>query len=758
MGTRERRVRSNESDRILTQLFLESSADPSKLAIAAVGGFGRGELTPGSDLDIVIIHSGNYSEKELAALVNRILYPLWDIKVEGRSLKIDHSVRTPAEMRSVAESDLKVALGLLDIRLICGSAELVAEVQSDALENWRKSAKSRLFELQKSLEDRHQKMGELAYLLEPDIKEARGGIRDITALRAIARAGVIPVPIERISFAESLLANVREALHIASGRDKDKLLFQEQDKVAAALSYTDADALMSDIAVAARSVDYVLDITWYRIAHKGRDGLGRFFKKVRSTTISRDISVSSKEVVIGVDVDFDADPGIGLRAAAQAAQLGLPLSMESLERLATALKSGEGALSDPWPREARENLIALIGAGPAMVQIFEALDQEEIIFHWIPEWRSVRSLPQRNVLHRHTVDRHMVETAVHAAALTRKVHRPDLLLFGALFHDIGKGTDEDHSERGERLIAPLAARIGFPAADVETIKLLVKHHLLLAATATRRDLDDPATIASVVEVIPDLQTLELLHALSIADGEATGRAAWTDWKAALVEELVTKVKIALSDNTIAQQPDLTDAQRLAAESGQFTVSITDQGNLYAIEIVILDRPGLLSTVAGVLNLLRLDVRSARTKSHGNSAVMEWIVIPDQHAPILTETTLHDEISLALENRNSLATRIQERIAAYAGLPTIPVPAPEVETFLDAATSATIIEVRSHDRPALLFGIGDVITKCNVDIRSAIVTTLGAEAIDTLYVTELDGGALTENRAYDVAQKLRAALK
>ena len=758
MGTRERRVRSNQSDRILTQLFQESGADPQELAIAAVGGFGRGELTPGSDLDIVIIHSGTYGEKELSELVNKILYPLWDRKIDGRSVKIDHSVRTPAEMKIAAASDLKVALGLLDIRLICGSADLVADVQSDALAAWRKDANSRLVELQESLRDRHQKMGELAYLLEPDLKEARGGIRDITALRAIDRANLISVPIERISFAESLFANVRETLHLVSGRDKDKLLFQEQDKVAAALEYVDADALMSDIAKAARSVDYVLDITWYRLAHKGRDGFGRFFKKVRSTTISRDISVANKEIVIGIDVDFDRDPGIGLRAAAQAAQLGLPLSMESLERLATHLKNGGGALTHPWPREVRENLITLIGAGPAMVQIFEALDQEEIIFHWIPEWRSVRSLPQRNVLHRHTVDRHMVETAVHAAALTRKVHRPDLLLFGALFHDIGKGTEEDHSERGERLIAPLAARIGFPPADIATIQLLVKHHLLLAATATRRDLDDPATIASVVEAIPDLQTLELLHALSIADGEATGRAAWTDWKAALVEELVTKVKIALTDNTIAQQPDLTDSQRIAAESGAFTVTINDRGNLYAIEIVIADQPGLLSTVAGVLNLLRLDVRSARTKSHGNSAVMEWIVIPDPHAPLLTQEALHDEIAAALENRTSLATRIAERISAYAQLPTIPVPAPEVETFLDAATAATIIEVRSHDRPALLFGIGDVITKCNVDIRSAIVTTLGAEAIDTLYVTELDGQALTQSRADEVAQRLRAALK
>jgi len=753
MGTRERRARSNEGDLLLSSLFKESAANSQEVAIAAVGGFGRGELSPGSDLDIVIIHTGSLPDAELSELVNKILYPLWD-----KNVKIDHSVRTRSEMRSAANDDLKVAMGLLDIRLICGNSDLVAAVQVDALESWRKNAKRFLPQLEASLTERHQRMGELAYLLEPDLKEARGGLRDITALRAIATSSAISVPIGRISVAESTLANVREALHIASGRDKDKLFFQEQDKVAEILGFADADVLMSEVAQAARSVDYLLDLTWYRLAHKGREGGSRIFKRDRSTPLSRDITVSNQEVVISGDADFSLDPVIGLRAAASAAQIGLPISMDSLEKLSTSLSSGVGLLPNPWPRDARENLITLIGAGSAMVQIFEALDQEEIIFHWIPEWKKVRSLPQRNVLHRHTVDRHMVETAVQAAALTRQVHRPDLLLFSALFHDIGKGTEEDHSERGERLIEPLARRIGFSAEDVEIIKLLVKHHLLLSATATRRDLDDPATISSVAEVIPDLQTLELLHALSIADGEATGRAAWTEWKASLVSDLVKRVELAITDNTVALQPELTDSQRAKADKGELSVSIEDRASIYSIEIVVPDKTGLLSTVAGVLNLLRLDVRSARTKSHGNSAVMEWLVIPDPHAPTLTEKVLHHELEEALRNKSSLTQRIEERIAAYAQLPTIPVPDPVVDIFADAATDATIIEVRSHDRPALLFGIGDSITKSNIDIRSAIVTTLGAEAIDTLYVTEIGGGPLSPARAEEVATRLRSALK
>ena len=757
MSTRERRERSNESDRFLLSLFNDALGKTGKsrkgLAIAAVGGYGRGELSPGSDLDIVILHQGQFSQRALSDFVNELLYPLWDNK------SVDHSVRTRTETRDAAESDLKVALGLLDIRLVAGDADLVASVQSESLDSWRKQARSRLPELRKSLEQRHERAGELAYLLEPDVKEARGGLRDINALRAISLSGATNVPLERISWAESKLNDVRETLHQTSGRNKDRLLFQEQDAVARELGYIDADALMSDVAQAARSVDYLLEFTWHQLEQRAKDGFGRFLRKPRTDMVAKNLNVSQKEVVINPQTDLHSDPMLGLRAAATAAQLGLPISLESYSLLSTALNEGKGLLPNPWPREAREHLISLIGAGESMVPIFEALDQEEIIFHWIPEWRALRSLPQRNALHRHTVDRHMVETAVHAASLTRKVHRPDLLLFAALFHDIGKGSTEDHSIRGERLIGPLARRIGFPEEDIEVIKILVKHHLLLSATATRRDLDDPATIQSILAVIPDLTTLELLHALSIADGEATGSAGWSDWKATLVSDLVRRAKKAMSgSNSIAAQPEITPEQLKVAESGVLQVNLEQRENGYSIEIISPDKPGLLSLVAGVINTSRLDVRSARTKTHGSSAVMKWVVTPEPHAPVVTAQNLRSEIEKAFNDASHIQDRLIAKAQAYASIPSIPVPDPVVEFYNDGATEATIIEVRSHDRPGLLFRIGAGITQSKVDIRSAIVTTLGAEAIDTLYVTELTGGPLSDERANEVASRLLQLLK
>lgn len=767
MGTPERRSRSNESDRELKALFLaareklqeSTTRSVPGIALAAVGGFGRGELCQGSDLDIIFLHSDQFHSDQLLEFVNSVLYPIWDGKTSSAQMprSVDHSVRSRSQTREAARSDLKVAMGLLDIRLIAGDADLVASVQNDSLDDWRKDSRTRLAQLRTQLEERHTRAGELAYLLEPDLKEARGGLRDITSLRAISMSGALVIALERISGAESTLLNIRDALHEQSGRSRDRLLFQEQDKVAVALGYSDADALMGDVSQAARDVDYLMQSTWHRLDHRGKDGLGRILKRPRTTSVGHGISAAHQEVVLDPEAVSLDDPVLGLRAAAKAAQLGLPLSLDSAVEIARGLADGVGLLPNPWPREAREHLVSLIGAGTAMVRVWEALDQEGIITNWLPEWRPVRSLPQRNVLHRHTVDRHMVETAVVAAKLTRQVHRPDLLLIAALFHDIGKGGKEDHSRRGAALIEPLAKRIGFNDEDIATLRILVEHHLLLPATATRRDLDDPMTITSVLEKIPNLQTLELLHSLCIADGEATGSGAWSEWKASLVDDLVRRVAAAMTGSTIAPQPELTAEQRAFSEIGALRVEVSVSESDYAIEIIAPDRPGLLSIVAGVLNLARLDVRSARTKSHGPSAVMRWIVSLDPHAPAPTAEKLHKDIDFALYSHNDLERRIQERIATYAQLPSIPYPPPVVEYFAGAASDCTVFEIRSHDQPGLLFRIGDALTRCRVDIKSAIVTTLGAEAIDTLYVTEIGAGPLKNSRAEEVALKLREAL-
>ena len=749
MGTRERRERSDASDCELVDLFhgalSVSGITDRQISLAAVGGFGRGELAPGSDLDIVFIHVG-LPENQLSVFIKAMLNPLWTV---GRA--VDYSIRTRAETRVVSRGDIKVTLGLLDIRHIAGNEDLTTSVAADSNKQWRRRIRTYLPMLRDTIDQRTRTSGELAFLLEPDLKEARGGLRDITTIRSLAKSEFIPVALDRLAESEALFANVRDSLHGVTRRTRDQLLLTEQDAVAADMGFADADALMLEISKAARAVDYVMQLVWHRIDER----LHRIsLRRDKRVPVAKGLERFRNEIGVIGDYDITLDSGIGLRAAAMAAQRGVRLSLESTIRIAEDFKE----IPVPWPRQSREDLVALIGAGESMVDVFESLDQEGLIARWIPEWSHVRFLPQRNVLHHHTVDRHMLETAVHAAALTRQVHRPDLLLVAALFHDIGKGyPDKEHSEFGAELILPLAKRMGFSDSDATTLAQMVVFHLLLPTVATRRDLDDPQTIEYVMSLVDSAELLELLHALSIADGEATGRTAWSKWKAGLVDTLVQRTLAAMQGIAPAPQPELTSEQLAKVGENRLTVEIFDRGDDFDIEIVAPDRLGLLSAISAVFTVTRLDVRSAKTRTVDRVAVMNWIVSTDVNVQMPSRDGLVELIERALVGTEDLQVRIEERIRSYRRRPGIPVPPPVVSAITQIVTDATIIEVRMHDRPALLHTVTTAISEFGVDIRGAIVSTLGAEAFDTLYVTDLNGAPLTNDHAHELAAKLEIIL-
>lgn len=742
MGTRERRERSDKADHELSLLFnqalIKNNLNPENFSLAAVGGYGRGELSPGSDLDLTIIHKEK--KQNLESFVSDMLYPLW-----SKGIAVDYSVRTIKELES-ASNDLRVILGALDLRYIAGSKHLVEDALNLVLQKWRKNKKMYLSKLKTSISERVERSGELAFLLEPDLKEARGGLRDCNILRAISKLDKLKVPLEKISEAELFILNVRDVLHSSAPKMRDQLLLSEQDKVAKIMGLKDADALMLNVSKSARTIDYISDSIWHVIEHsKSR------FNRTKPIKVAEGIESFNNELVLEKDFIFSGKPGIGLRIAAIASQQGLPIAPESVARIAEHSEP----LPIPWNRQAREDLITLIGSGNPLIQIFESLDQENLIESWIPEWTHVRFLPQRNVLHRHTVDRHMLETAVVASSLTRTVRRPDLLLFAALFHDIGKGfPDKDHSEFGSELIANLAERIGFPAGDIEILVFLVKEHLTLSTAATRRDLDDPQTISDVVAKVKNQENLHLLHALSVADGLATGKSAWSDWKAQLVNDLVSKCELAMSGEDHIAPPNL---ELPVGFSGELEVSITKSDSSYVIETIAKDQVGLLSAIAGVLTLNRLDLRNAKTKTISEYAVGKWIVIPDVNAEIPSPEKLKNQISLALVGELDLQGKIDQRIEYYRRQPGIRTPAPVVIALNDIATNATVVEVRMHDRPGILYSVSKSISRFGFDIKAVVISTLGAEAFDTIYLTTSSGEALTGERAKLLANQIESAL-
>jgi len=416
-----------------------------------------------------------------------------------------------------------------------------------------------------------------------------------------------------------------------------------------------------------------------------------------------------------------------LRAAAAAAQAGLALAPRVLARLADC-----PPLPVPWPDEARDALAALLGAGPATISVWEALDQEDLITRLLPDWERVRNRPQRNPLHTFTVDRHLVETAAHAAALTRTVARPDLLLIAALLHDIGKGWPGDHRLTGEVVARDTALRAGLGAGDTALVAAAVRHHLLLPQTATRRDLDDPVTVAQVAEAVRGRPLLELLHALAIADGQATGPAAWNDWKAGLVSELVRRVAAALGGEPPPAAVPLRADQVALAAGGEPAVMMHGS----EVTVVAPDRPGLLWQAAGVLASHRLAVRSANATSCGDMAVTAFTVAHLYGDPPDASLVTGD-LRRALTGQLDVAQRLHQREQVVLRPAAGPAP-PTVTLVDDASDTATVVEVRAHDAPGLLWRVGRALGECGLDVRAARVETLGAEAVDVFYVVDASG--------------------
>ena len=717
-------------DRHLSALL----GDPGPgVALVAVGGLGRKEVAPGSDLDLLLVHAGR---QDVAQVAEELWYPLWDTGVS-----LDHSVRTVPEALAVAADDLKAALGLLDARHLAGDASLTADLLTRTRTAWRASSRTRLPELRAAVLERAAAHGEVAFLLEPDLKSARGGLRDVHALQALAAAQVTDPPDAKVRSALEVLLDVRGELHrrtAGSGRRVlDRLLLQEQDAVAAALGFVDADALMAAVAGAARDIAYASDTTWRRVLRapaRRRRLLSRGAPALVRRPLAEDVVEQEGEVILARDVDCARDPVLVLRVAAAAALADLPIAPHTLTRLTEQ----SPPLPIPWPRAALDALVRLLAAGPPAVAVLEALDQVGLLVRLIPEWESVRSKPQRNSYHRFTVDRHLIEAAAAAATLTRRVARPDLLLLGALLHDIGKGLPGDHTEVGMQVVAELGPRLGLPPAEVDVLVAMVQHHLLLPDVATRRDLADPATARSVADAVGSHAVLELLHALAEADAAATGPAAWSAWKADLIAELVRRTASLLGGAPHPPPAPLADWQeQLLAQGGPLLVARGDE-----VTVVAPDRHGLLALVTGTLALHRLDVLSASVFFRYATAVTVFRVAP-RFGSLPDWSVVQVDLRRAIDGELDLVSVLASREAAYArdvGLPREP---PRVRIVDDASERATVVEVHAADGLGVLHRITGALAATGLDVRTAHISTLGTDVVDSFYVVGPDGLALTD---------------
>lgn len=776
----------------------------SGLAIVAVGGLGRGELLPYSDLDLILLHD-NLPAERVSQVADGLWYPLWDANIA-----LDHSVRTVPQALQVAREDVSAALGLLEARHIVGDEDLATLLIGGIRQQWRSDIRDRFPAVVAAAQDRWRRAGDIAHRAEPDLKNGRGGLRDVQLLGALAIAqltdGMASLrpdsPGAGPQVAYQKLLDIRTELHRIAGRPREQVRAQDADEIGAALRIGDRFDLARVISDAARTVSYSIDVG-LRTAGNAlpRRGLAKLRRSPIRRPLDEGVVEHNGEIVLARNAIPSKDPSLILRVASASARTGLPISASTLSRLADYAPE----LREPWPAEALGDLLVLLGSGHHMVDPIEALDRTGLWGRLLPEWGAVRDLPPRDAIHTWTVDRHLVETAAHAGSMTTRVARPDLLVLGALIHDLGKGRGADHSIVGAELAIQVGNRFGLWPQDVTVLSEMVRHHLLLATIATRRDLDDPATaehVAATVGYSRDL--LELLAALAEADSLATGPGVWGEWKASLINELVRRAMRLIEGGELAVPDPLTPEQIELAGTDTYAVTLTpaDGPHTFRVTMVAPDHPGMLSKMAGVLALNGLRSLKATVQTHARKAVNTFIVVPvfgsppeaglmrqqliaaadgkidvlarldtrEAESPIPTIGTIRGGPGVAANNGASAGST--DPAVDGAGRPKNAVPAlfavapPRVlwldntfrfddtvdESAGDVDGTEVLLELRTDDRVGLLSRVSAVLERHGAQVRWAKVTTLGNTVVDTFSLVLPDD---TEERRMTLADAIIA---
>jgi [protein-PII] uridylyltransferase len=714
----------------------------SGFAIVATGGLGRGELLPYSDLDLTLVHD-DMPVDVVTQVAELLWYPLWDANIA-----LDHSVRTVPEALEVAGGDISAGLAMLDARHIAGDSDLSAALVSGARRQWRTGIASRFEELVEHTQARWNRSGEIAHRAEPELKNGRGGLRDVQLLNALAMAQLADVypsrllasPTGTLGDAHLAMLNVRTELHRISHRGREMLQAQYADEIGAALRIGDRFDLARTLSDAARTISYYVDAGLRTAANAlPRRGFAALRRPTRKP-LDEGVIEYAGEVMLARDARPERDPGLILRVAAASATTGLPMSASTLSRLSEAAPE----LRTPWPRQGLKDLLVMLAAGSATVATIEALDRTGLWGRLFPEWGAVRDLPPRDVVHIWTVDRHLVETVSRASAFTTRVSRPDLLVLGALCHDIGKGRGGDHSVIGADLATQIGTRLGLWPSDIDVLSKVVRYHLLLPDVATRRDLQDPKTISAVVDTLGgDPLLLELLHALAEADSLATGPGVWGDWKASLIGDLVRRCRLVMAGEPLPQ-PDPIEPRFVAlAAEGKVHVELEPAGSPHVFDVTMIapDRRGLLSKAAGVLALNSLRVHSASVNSSDGVAINTFVVSPHFGSPPAGEL-LRQQFILALDGDLDVMGTLEQRDrdaaatnTTRAGVTPNAVPAnqasapPKILWFEGTAPREFVVQIRSTDRAGLLARLTAVIERSGLDIAWAKVTTLGSSVVD-----------------------------
>ena len=780
------RRRAREIDAFFEEI-LDFSSESVQPTYVAVGGYGRAELSPHSDIDLLVLVPKRPSIS--TDNLKRVLYPFWDA-----GFQVGHAVVTPAEAIARAERDIDAATSLLHARRVAGDEDLFEELL-DRRRRWtRNNAKKLVRRIMESTAARHRTVDRAGWALAPDLKEDVGGLRDVHALSWLTAVSESQISSDETVQAAELLTAVREALHAESSRKLDRLRLDLQPSVASRLGLdgdSATDDLMSQVHSAARTIEYRSRLASDAIAQKVLGGPRRSGSTRR---LSRGLRID--EGLLNLEGE-DRSVGACLKLLAVHSAHGHKIARSTLEEME---KCFDRPPLERWDDAARIAFIEVL-KGPYASRALELLDHLGAWPVLLPEMATIRGRAQHDPYHRYTVDAHsflavahvtkaMAEDEVATGAAT-ELRDIDPVYVAALLHDIGKGSGEDHSVVGERIARAAVARMGMSSSQVEDISLLVRQHLLLADTATRRDLDDGGVIEKTAKAVGSAQRLRLLYILTVADGMATGPAAWSEWKATLVRELYRKTLIALETGEIPRRsnavtrahqiesyepslagraeavlstlppsyldsapvPDMVDEIRLllkAPGSGEVRYRIDDSSEVgqAVITVCTRDRPGTLARAAGVLALNRISVLRAQAYSTSDGFALERFVarMPEKG----TWADFERDLVAAYSGRLALEAHVERKARDYRPPGAI---TPTVQVINDASDDSTVVEVRSPDALGLLYAITSGLSDLDLDIHVAKIDTLGARVVDVFYVRTLWGTPLDEAQVAEVAHSI-----
>jgi [protein-PII] uridylyltransferase len=768
------------------------SAFPGSLAMLAVGGFGRCELFPYSDVDILILLERESQTAGLKDALSEYVKLLWDA-----GLRLSHSVHTIAECAQLNEQNIELSISLLDRRLLSGSSDLNTKLDAKLAPFFERNARSFSQHLARLSRARHRKYQDTFYHLEPDIKETPGGLRDLHLIAWLEKLRKPdPAVAAHLATPTRFIRWLRCFLHYRGGRDQNLLSFELQEDIAQHSQNKSPAGFMREYFQSARVIAGEARRSLDAIEKSESSLLGQF-RDWRSRLSNADFTVSHERVYLRTPGQLDKDPAIALRLFEFLARHGIPLAAETERRLEdsrAAFAQYCAVCPGLWVP------IRAILSLPHAALALRAMHYTSLIQALFPEWQDITCLVVPDYYHRYTVDEH---TLVAIEKLEQLKDAPDtvqrrfaeilseiedhaLLRFALLFHDAGKGGDTgDHARESMKLARQAMQRVQIPADDQARVEFLIEHHLDLSAVMNSRDLDDPATADILADRIGTIEQLKLLTVLTYADISAVNPTAMTPWRLEQLWETyrVTHQKLVreLETGRIQELPkDLPEVaafikgfptrylrthgpaeieshiqlKELSRPTGA-AVEIEKQGSVYRATIVARDRPVLFASLAGALSSFGMDILKAEAFANAQGVVLDTFVFADPKRTLDLNAPETERLQQSLERAALGKLNVEQLLKAR------PVPAkskrriePSVHFDAQACEFATLVEIIAEDRPGLLYDLAATFSaaSCNIDV--VLIDTEGHKAIDVFYVAS-DGHKLTPELERRLEKKLLA---